>query len=173
MKAIFVVSILINLCIVCLCEQKYYYRNDQRSQYNNAYGTNRNNLEWSGYSYTLDEGHCSGTKVVDEDVKKDADPYTYKKTSFTWSGSELYTIKCVRVLNRMSRDENAAEVRITSGGVGQGNIRIEMRSQDSQRIHFHLEIWAEQTRKASNVAVMTGLPDKAFIFNGKRYCECS
>ncbi|CAG9765106.1 unnamed protein product [Ceutorhynchus assimilis] len=163
-------SIIFFLFCVHLINCDNYYRSQRvQTSYNP-----QTDLEWSGYSYNIDDGKCAGQKLVDEDVRKEADQYAYKKTSFTWTGRGMFHITCVRVLNHMTRDSNAAETRISDGGVGQGQVRVEMRSKLSQPTDFHIEIWGEETRpQASNMAVMTSLPNSVMYINGKMYCAGS
>lgn len=72
----------------------------------------------------------------------------------------------------MARDQNAAEARISDGGVGHGQVRIEMRSQDSQRTHFHVEIWGKETRAASSNMAILSNAENVLYMHGKKYCEC-
>uniref|UniRef100_A0AAR5PXX2 Vitellogenin domain-containing protein n=1 Tax=Dendroctonus ponderosae TaxID=77166 RepID=A0AAR5PXX2_DENPD len=162
MRAVLTLVFIFYLATSCIC-----YNSGQYAQYNT-----RNDLDWSAYTYSIDEGNCDGSKLADEDVTKDADEHTYKKTTYTWTGRNMFYLTCIRVLNRMPRDRNAGETRITEGGVGQGQVRIEMRSQDSQKLNFHVEIWGKPVNSAPNIAIVPSRADNVLYMNGKKYCEC-
>ncbi|XP_060524146.1 uncharacterized protein LOC132700683 [Cylas formicarius] len=138
---------------------------------------NPNTLEWADYAYNIDDGNCRGTRLIYEDVIKNADPYTVKKTTYNWDGRSMYHITCVRVHNRMPHDTRAAEARVTKGGVGQSEVKIEMISKNSEGLHFIVEIWGEEKYGSSqNIGLLMGSPDQndRVLYVGKqKYCMCN
>ncbi|KAF7285429.1 hypothetical protein GWI33_010678 [Rhynchophorus ferrugineus] len=126
---------------------------------------------WSDYSYSIREGSCSGRKVVQEDIVLEGQEYTIRKRNYSWMSRGMYRISCVRVTNNMLK--NAAETRITEGGLGYDYVKIEMTSKNSKGLDFTVEIWGEENSSRSNIAVIANTVNREIFVGGEKYCKCS
>ncbi|XP_030761986.1 uncharacterized protein LOC115886823 [Sitophilus oryzae] len=166
MKVLISLIVLVSFSSISYGAYNSYY--DKHSNSNNG----QEQLEWSDYRYSISAGSCSGRKLVEEDVQKNADPFTIKKSTYSWLGRGMFVITCIKVNNQMPRDRDAGEARIIEGGVGQGSVKIEMTSKNSKGLYFTVEIWGQETSQSSGIAVLSNTPQKILYMGGKKYCEC-
>lgn len=89
MKSVTLILLSFNLLSLCLGSYNNYYDSQpsQRTQYYQNY--NSADLQWSGYSKNINEGSCSGNKVIDEEIDKEGASNTYKQTTVSTSASVL------------------------------------------------------------------------------------
>lgn len=82
MKSLTLILLSFNLLSLCLGDNYYDSYPSQRTQYypqNQHY--NSADLQWTGYSKNINEGSCSGNKVIDEEITKEGASNTYKQTT--------------------------------------------------------------------------------------------
>ncbi|KAF7285428.1 hypothetical protein GWI33_010677 [Rhynchophorus ferrugineus] len=120
----------------------------------------------SDYSYSLTEGSCHGSKLVQEDIVLPAQHYTVRRKNYSWDSRGIYRISCFRVTNNMPYNSDAAQVRLTGGGLGYDYLRLELISRNSRSMDYTLEIWGEEASRGSYKTY------SEIYVSGERYCRC-
>lgn len=84
MKSLTLILLSFNLLSLCLGNYNNYYDPSERIRIYQNKNYNSLDLQWSGYSKNINEGSCSGNKVIDEEIVKEGASNTYKQTTVSF-----------------------------------------------------------------------------------------